>query len=627
MNKSSCPDLYLLAMEFIKAPGSMRFRDYVKKLPHQWILDNLICEGDKTRRILSSAMIEDAVSKFSCAASLMRRFEELPDSLKLKCSQVYLMGGNGLTWPAANDSLNDPLLSSLLVFAAQNRAGSKYFGFNEFEPVLRPLMAKTLVQNGVLAKANVKNAAVCPWRPLNDVSAVCSMAFHNLLKRSRYGGISRSGLNQLKNLIHDSTLTGKGKPDKEEYHPAGFLIGYCLKEAFIVSVESGYALDRPLFKAWLKKSVKTRLNSIMEYASVFCGSFGFALLTEMLCVCGASRVSIKKIIEEQDRETLLTAFKVFEFLGYLTLEESGSDLFFTPCNFTDKYAGEDPDKLLSNQKTVSVVIMPDFSVIIPQEVSPSELFDFANIGILKTFDKVYKGQINRQSVCNAMSHGASDTDMRLWLTKRASPANVLSTVEEWCREFSRLYVSHDNILVSSNEKVTLQLLACEQLREHLTQVKAHTVFRIRSGSEQKIFDALEKLGFDSRSSDEKPAIVPVVENQGAAVEEKQWKPLTDFSFAGTAEHTLTMRRTKYGSELKALDISEITHVVDYAILTAQQIIIDYEGSSQIKQSVYTVLPLSLQKGAEPVIEAQIPRSKTRKMFFLRKIKRIGVVQQ
>jgi len=449
------------------------------------------------------------------------------------------------------------------------------------------------------------------------------MVFHNLLKRSRYGGISRSGLNQLKDLVHDLTLTGKGKAGKEEYHPAGFLIGYCQKEAFIVTVESGYALDLPLFRTWLKKSIKTRLSGIMDYASVFCDYFRFALLREMLGVCGTSPLSVKLMAEEQDRETLLQALKVFDFLGYLTLEESGGNLFFTPCRFTS----EDPDKLLSNQRTVSMVIMPDFSVIIPQEVSPAELFDYANIGILKNFDKVYKGQINRQSVCNAMSHGVDDTDMRLWLLKRTSPANVLSTVEEWCREFSRLYICHDTVLVSANEKVTLQISTYEQLREHLTQISAHAVFRIRKGSEQKIFDILEKLGFDPRTPDEPPAIIPCVENQPAATAEKEWKPLTDFSSACATEHTLTMRRTKYGSELKALDISEMTHVVDYAILTAQQIIIDYEGSSLIKQNIYTVLPLSLQKGAEPVIEAQIQRSKARKLFFLRKVKRIGVVQQ
>ncbi|MDR2728270.1 MAG: hypothetical protein LBB56_03995 [Chitinispirillales bacterium] len=612
-------------MEFVNTPESMRFRDYVKKLPHQWILDNLICGGDKTRRILSSAMIEEAVLKFSREDSLIRRFEELPDSIKLKCSQVYLMGGNGLAPPAENDFFNDPLLSSLLVFAAQNRANTRYFGFDEFEPILRPLMAKTLVQKGLTAKANAKNAAVCPWRPLNDVSAVCSMVFHNILKRSRYGGISRAGLNQLKHLVHDATLTGKGKADEKEYHPAGFLIGYCQKETFIAAVESGYVLNLPLFKAWLKKSVKARMSGIMDYAYTFCGHFRFALLTEMLSVCGTSPLSVKLIVDEQDMETLLQALKVFDFLGYLNLEESDGGLFFTPCRFTNE---EDPDKLLSNQKTASIVIMPDFSVVIPQEVSPEELFDYANIGILKTFDKIYKGQINRHSVCNALSRGVDDKDIRHWLLNRASPANVLSTVEEWCREFSRLYVCHDTILVSSNEKVTLQLSACEQLREHLTPVSAHKVFRIRSGSEQKIFDILEKLGFDPRTPDEQPAIIFNVENQTAAPAENHWKPLTDFSSSagGVSERTLTMRRTKYGSELKALDISEMTHVIDYAILTAQQIIIDYEGSSLIKQNIYTVLPLSMQKGAEPVIEAQIPHSKTRKMFFLRKVKRIGVVQ-
>ncbi|MCL2688347.1 MAG: hypothetical protein FWE57_00680 [Chitinispirillia bacterium] len=609
-------------MNFVNQPGLMRFQDYVKKLPHQWILDNLICEDGSTRRILSSAMIEEAVSKFTGAGELIRRFEELPDNLKLKCSQVYLMGGNGSAQSASNDLLNDPLISSLLVFAAQNRGLTKYFGFDEFEPVLRPVMAKTLVQKGLIPNTPVKGALVCTWRPLNDVAAACSLVFHNLIKCSRYGGISRSGLNLLKRLVHDPTLTGKGKTYAGE-HPAGFLIGYCLKETLIVNVENGYALNLSIVKAWLKKSVKTRLGDIMSFASVFCGHFGFELLREMLNDCGASRVSVKGIVGDQDRETLLQALKVLEFLGHLTLEESGSGLFFTPC----RHAKEDPDKVLLNQRPGLMTVMTDFSVIIPQEISPAELFGYAYIGMLKSFDKVYKGQINRHSVCNAMSHGIDDTDMRLWLFKRSSPANVLSTVEEWCREFSRLYVSHDTVLVSSDKKITVQLSAYEQLRDHLTIVSADAVFRIRNGSEPRVFEILEKLGFDPRTPDERPAIIPAAENQAAAAAEKQWKPLTDFSSVNDTERPLPMRRTKYGSELKALDISEMTHVVDYAILTAQHIIIDYEGSSLIKPNVYTVLPLGLQKGADPIIEAQTPRSKSRKMFFLRKVKKIGVLQQ
>jgi len=613
-------------MECVNTPGATRFLDYVKKLPHEWILDNLISGVDKNRRILSSAMIEDAVSEFVLETSLAERFEKLPEPVKLKCAQTYLMGANGLTLDSSNNFANDPLLNSLLVFAAADRGITKYFGFNEFEPLLRPFMARALAaqagaEDGLHVRAN--NYPPCPWRPLNDVAAVCSMAFQKLLKLSRYGGISRSGLSQLKRLVHDATLTGKGGDDAAEDHPAGFLIGYCLKNGLILTAESEYVLDLQQFNEWLKRGAGERLASFMDYASVFSGHFGFELLSETLSRCLGRWFSIKNMVCEQDREIFLNSLKVFEFLGRVILEDSDGDVIFTPC----PSEGSDTDRLLADQEMVHITIMPDFSVIIPQEVSPRELFAYANIGILVSFDKVYKGQINRQSVCGAMSQGVDDTDLRLWLLKRQSPANVLSTVEEWAREFSRLYVSHGAMLVSSNEKVTLQLSAYEQLKEHLTQVKCHSVFRIRSGSEQEVLDILEKLGFDPRTPDERPSIISYEDKLPKASVEKRWEAVTDFTSASAGGPVMMMRGTKYGAQLKALDINEMTHVVDYAILTGQRIIIDYEGSAFIKQNIYTVLPLNIQKGPEPIIEAETVRAKARKQFFLRKIRRIGVVSQ
>ena len=87
-----------------------------------------------------------------------------------------------------------------------------------------------------------------------------------------------------------------------------------------------------------------------------------------------------------------------------------------------------------------------------------------------------------------------------------------------------------------------------------------------------------------------------------------------------------MRGTKYGSELKVLDTSEIVHVIDYAILTGGVVSFDYEGSPYLKQGIYTVKPLSFQKGIDPAFEGEVTRTKSKKMFYLRKIRKIGVTQ-
>jgi len=173
----------------------------------------------------------------------------------------------------------------------------------------------------------------------------------------------------------------------------------------------------------------------------------------------------------------------------------------------------------------------------------------------------------------------------------------------------------------------MQISSFEQLRRHLEPVAAHAVFRIHQGHEQKVIDLLQSLGFDPRTPGELPGALQCEERTvDFPVESREWQPVTEPGTA-TEEPQPSMRGTKYGAELKALDLNEMVHVIDYAILTGQRILIDYEGSPYIKPNVYTILPLGIQKGVEPIIEAEVPRTRTRKQFYLRKIKRIGVVSQ
>jgi hypothetical protein len=251
--------------------------------------------------------------------------------------------------------------------------------------------------------------------------------------------------------------------------------------------------------------------------------------------------------------------------------------------------------------------------------------------MLHAFDRVYKGYITKESVSKALSIGIEAALLRHWLLERRAAANVVKTVDEWIREFNRLYVSRGSVLASCDEKVTRQIAALEPLRKHLTVVEAHTVFMIRQGSECKVLDMLEKLGFDTRmpgreteAGTHEGKAADLEPNRTAAVSEKRFMPLTDFNIAPETPPP-PMNRTKYGSGLKALEISEIIHVVDYAILTNQSLVIDYEGSAYIKRDIYTVSPLGIDKGIDAAVEAEIPYVRGRKQFYLDKIKRIAVV--
>ncbi len=607
-------------MERVKTPGALHFQEYVKMLPHQWVLDQLIRKTEGARRILSSAMVEETVRKFATKAALTERFQELDSEIRLKCALVYLMGGNGLSAPEFK-GLDDTLVKTFLVFGARDQAGNvRYFGFDEFEPHLRALMAQEL-SSAAQTNDYVHPVSVLSWRPLNDVAVVCGLAFQRQLVRSRTGGLTRSALNPLKRLTHDSTLTGKsGGIDGDS--AAGFLIGLSLKKGFITATESEYSLNLQCVKDWLSKSMKEQLKGVTDYAVTYSGFMRLELLKEMLARSSGNWFSAT-FVPEQDRKILLQGLKAFEFLGFLDLGRSDSDIRFSAVS----HSGEDPDHLYAEQHRGPVVVMPDFSTLIPAESSPSDIFMYFRLGSLSVFDKIYRGIIDKNSISNALSRGVESTDLRDWLVERQAPSNVVTSVQEWIREFSRLYVSRNAVLVSADERVTLQISSFEPLRKYLDPVSAHAVFRIHPGSEQKVIDTLVSLGFDPRTPGEEKTVNACTEPAiGSIFPPVSWEPVTEESKPGEEPQT-AMRGTKYGAELKTLDLNEMVHVIDYAILTGQRILIDYEGSPYIKQNIYTILPLNIQKGVEPIIEAEVPRTRTRKQFYLRKIKRIGVVSQ
>jgi hypothetical protein len=575
-------------------------------------------------------MIRESVAKFSAPAALANRFQSLSSAHRLRCAQVYLMGWNGLLLNEPDAYSKEPLLASLLVYAAQQEGSSgpngpavRLFGFQEFEPALRSIMAETLVEAGS-AGEYAAHAAPVPWRPLNDVAALCSLAFQGQLGRSAHGGLSRSALNALRRLVNDPTLTGKSVPEGLPGHPAGFLIGYCLHDALILDAETDYLLNRHKFDAWSEKSMRERMHKLTNYAADYLGGFGFELARGLLLRGEGHWMPVNSLVPEAERPLLTRALGVLEFLGYIHTGHSSGALRFAPHRRDD----DDIDKLYAKQSTRDTIVMPDFTIVIPQEAPPSEIFGFSVTGLLTGFDKVYRGQITKATVSNALSAGVDANDLREWLRARRATANVAKTVDEWIREFERLFVSHDAAIFTSNEKSAKTISGLEPLRKHLVKVDAHTVFRIRPGSEHKVLDILEKLGFDTRAPSgqfEAAAKHEDVPADGSS-EKKPWKPLTKFSPAAKSPPP-AMKRTKYGSGLKPLELNEMIHVVDYALLTSSALVIDYDGSANIKQNIYTVTPVGIDRGIDAAVDAEIPCVRGRKRFFLSKIKRMGVIEQ
>jgi hypothetical protein len=166
-------------------------------------------------------------------------------------------------------------------------------------------------------------------------------------------------------------------------------------------------------------------------------------------------------------------------------------------------------------------------------------------------------------------------------------------------------------------------MAYEPLKNLVTPAQPHAVFTIRRGREEDAKRVLASMGFDHRKPGESAfeklhAAIEVAPDTVPAI-----APVVSFE-PRDAGPVRPVKAGKYGEKLKELDMSDLIHVVDYAVLMGKALTVEYLGSPYIKEGVYTVSPLAVQKSGEPFFEAEAKAGKSKRKFLLKKVHRIGV---
>jgi hypothetical protein len=592
-------------------PCAYQFSEYIKALSSDWVQKYFLSDSD-SRRIVSSNVIENAVKEFILPENLGSRFDKLPESERVRCSLIYLSGNIGLLCDR-DDPLDDPLVKSFLVFAAYDaEGGTRLFGFDDFEKNLTEKFVATIVKNGTM-HFPAKITPYWRFRPLNEVIVMCVLAAQSELKTGKTGKFARTTIMKLKKLID----TADSKSDSTEFL-ARLIISYCVSKEILGENEQEIQFYPSGMHQWMNVERVVRLEDCREYAIHSFGSWRLGLLEKINTAASPGWIGLH-IFPESDRQDALNAVRALKFAGILEYAVNDDDtVVFQKAesfNMRDEQAG-------------TAIVQADFSAMIPQEAEADEIFHFAQVGELLSLDKVFKGKLSRDILANSLSRGVDSTKIVDWLEMHQAPPNVLETVKEWIREFFRLFITERMILVSGDEKVSRQIESYEPLKACLESVPAHTVYQIKRGCEDKVKEILTGLGFDYRKpGDELP--VDTVERLRADetyMVENKWRAVTE-ARSEEKKKMSAMRGTKYGEELKALDMSEIIHVIDYAVLTGRNLILDYEGSPYLKPGIYTVLPLSCRKGMDPILEAELLRTKSRKQFYVKKIRKIGVASE
>jgi len=591
------------------------FEQYLALLPPEVFFRYALSESDGKRKILSSSLIKDAAKHLSSEKSLATRFERLSHESKVMCSLAYLFGKRGVPAPAVHN-FDDELLSSFLVFAGRDAIGKTfYYPFEEFEHRLFPFCAEVLVETSK-TRAPAESASMPHWYCLSDIVVCANLASLGMLEKTKKGTLSKAAEGALKKFLHAPHELPQVEGRETAFDACvSLLLDYAVSRELLVIDGGAYRADPGRMLEWLALPLDNRYADFRGFAFDAVPLWSRAAL-EKLFAAPARTWLLTNALPDHARADAVIAVSLLRYCGCCDAVKAETGLAFSLSGRGGAVPAVTP-------QAGRIVLMPDFSAVLPQEVSPEDLFWFLRAGALVSFDRVYKGVIRRDVINGSLSEGADEKKTVAWLVSHGAPHNVAETVKEWIREFSRIYLTTSASVVSFDEKATRQLTAYEPLRNLVTPAQPHSVFMIRRGREEEVRRLLVEMGFDPRAPGERQ-----VEKRRAGIEiapepAPAIVPMVSFE-QQAAEPPRPVRAGKYGERLKELDMGDMLHVVDYAVIMGKALAVDYLGSPGIKKGMHIVSPLSLYKEGEPYFEAGTTSGKSKRKFMLKKIKRIGV---
>jgi len=596
------------------------FKEYLLQLPAEVVFKHFLSHAGQSRKILSSSSVNDIAHKMSMEKSVKERFSQLPHEAKYLCSLVYLFGKRGYKVHAVS-GFDDILLASFLVYVGKDEHGSThYYGFPEFEMKLALLLGQTIIENSKKSPTPMpdSHSSFTPfYLCLCDIVLLCVFAASGVLKLTKKGIFAKNAETAMKKFLHAS----HDLPQDVSQRLIATLFSYALSRGLIGKETEGYCCVFSDVVAWLSLPLAERYRDFYDFSAAAFPLWSDAVLSGAFQLSQGHCIGLENadVIMEKDS---MHAMYCLSYIGRIKIVGPAN-----ACCFLQNY---DFKNAVAPQSLpgARIILLADFSVILTQEVLPEELFWFSKAGYLESYDQVYKGKISRQTINDSLSDGASERDILFWFETWKAPANVLSTVREWIREFSRLYISNEAIIVSVEERATKQLLSYEPLEKLLEPVMAHTLFRIRPGKEGEVRHILDTMGFDPRMpkiGSHKRGAHGADDVARAIAYLPRVIPLVSFDHAPKNEARQVVAG-KYGQKLKQLDIGDLLHVLDYAALMGHAVSFEYAGSPLVKKGMHKVIPLAVHKSGQPYLEAQAIGKTGRKKFLLKCILKIGVEQ-
>ncbi|MBN1981435.1 MAG: hypothetical protein JW795_07890 [Chitinivibrionales bacterium] len=597
--------------------------DYLKQLPSSIVFKYFLENTEIERKILSVEMVDAIYKEYFSQEAVLKRFDQLSAEARKVCALAYLFGGTGIRAMEFNE-YHEQLLASFLLYAACDQQGIYYyFSFKDLETHLRDACAGVLVTLSA-CNTSVQSESINQLCCLQDFTNILILAFKGLLKRKQDGDIIQIAYTDLRNKLHSSQSSHTtAKKDKDIKRIVKFLLAFGIDRKFLFEDDKNYRTSMNAISAWLAMSLATAFDDVFNFAVHFIGCWNVELM-HVMCGLSPGKWLSTSFVPVSCREQFTDILFLFHYLGLLEVETSSKETFFRSCaakfSLTAPASSGQPEVALDK-----VVISSDFTAIVPQEALPIVIYRFSLLGSIVKLDQIYKGKVERENICESLSKGIDGDFLIQMLVQWHAPENVVETIREWIREFSRLYIINDSTIMVFDQKACNQISQYEPLSQLIEPVAPLAVFKIKNGCEEQVRAALTDMGYDPRMPHKTTFVTSSVDLPALHLPEteEEMSLVVDFNEKiKTLSHKL--KSGKYSEELKELDKNELYHVIDYAILMGYSLKIEYEGSPYIRQGVYSIEPKKLVNGKDPVIEGTSETSSIVKRFYLKKIKKIGV---
>ena len=593
--------------------NTITLEQYLKKLPASLVYGRFK-HASPARKIISSSGIGAIVGELSEKRGAVARFNALSDENRSVCALAYLLMPAGVRHRQPS-GFDDELLAAFLAYAVKDPDGTcHYRGFAELEKGLRQVcIAHLLAKLG--REPAQRNGGQWPHRGLNDLAVVLALAANGLLKPTKNGSLAKTSLDIARKLL----FCGRNIWKQDFHRTVLLLIDFCVSRELVCSDGTGFACRIENTRAFLGKGARFVQHELAAFCTTHEPLWNWDMAREVLSVEPPVRLSLSGLNTDQKLQ-LRDAVRVGDLLGMVDVSRSDEEFVFGTPGRPSETSAQRP----ASPGAARLTIMPDFSAVIPMELEPLGLFEFSLLGEITSLDRVYSGKITRNAVLESLCRGIGHMELTGVMEQWQAPSNVVATVREWVREFSRLSLCTESTVLTTDARVTELVGSCEPLRRILTPVAVHGVFRVRPGREREAGELLTGLGFDHRMP-----CGPASPPEPSAVTGTPPREETEVvvSFEDAPAPPARVSRGKYSSQMNALDTSELYHVIDYAVLMGQAVKLEYDGGLTVRRGTYSVVPVEVVKKPEPALDAEDCGSGKKRRFLLSAIKKIGVLHE